>query len=430
MTPIGRRWAFNLTVLFASVFGLCLGIPSDYSSILVLTAFVGFGVGGNIPIDTTIALEFLPQQKRFLLALLSVFQPIGVVLISGISYGLVPKYACYLPNGDVPPACSTVAAGEPCCTKASNMGWRYTLFTTGAVTLAVFLLRFFVFNFQESPKFLLYRGQDQKAVQVLEYIARFNKTQCKVSLADFAALDRDVATPASEESGNSQTPALGSGAVQQRATWQAKVRLEFVRYKLLFKDFQATRLTILVWIAYIFDYWAFSVAGSFLPSILLKKNAAIDVSISETYRNYVIIYLPGVLGVALGALTYRVPFVGRKWGMVSSATLMGISLFLFATVDTEASNVGLNLMEYFFQSMYNAILYGWTPEVFAAPVRGTACGLASFWGRLFSIVAPLIAEKILPISLNGVLYMAGSAALLSGAAISLLPNGRIGAESY
>ena len=58
---LGRQYAFNLTVLVSSLFGLCLAAPSTYNGILVLTAFVGFGVGGNIPIDTTICLEFLPQ---------------------------------------------------------------------------------------------------------------------------------------------------------------------------------------------------------------------------------------------------------------------------------------------------------------------------------------------------------------------------------
>jgi hypothetical protein len=58
---VGRRWAFNLTCLFSSVFGLALGGSNTYTAFLVLTAFVGFGVGGNIPIDTTITLEFIPK---------------------------------------------------------------------------------------------------------------------------------------------------------------------------------------------------------------------------------------------------------------------------------------------------------------------------------------------------------------------------------
>ena len=153
-------------------------------------------------------------------------------------------------------------------------------------------------------------------------------------------------------------------------------------------------------------------------------------SITETYRNYVIIYLPGIVGVVVGAAMYAVPLIGRKWGMVISSVLMATSLFLFAAINTQAANVGLNLMEYFFQSMFNAILYGWTPEIFPAPIRGTACGLASFWGRLFSIISPLIAAHVLAMSTNGVLYLAGGAVFICTLAILLVPTSRMGAQSY
>ena len=127
---------------------------------------------------------------------------------------------------------------------------------------------------------------------------------------------------------------------------------------------------------------------------------------------------------------YGVPHVGRKWTMVGSAALMGVSLILYSTVDTEISNIALNALEYFFQSMFNAVLYGWTPEVFPAPIRGTASGLASFWGRLFSIVSPLIAAKLLVTSLNGPLYLAGAGAFVSALAIMLVPIKSMGAASY
>jgi hypothetical protein len=48
-------------VLITFIFGVCLGAPTTYNAVLALTAFNGFGIGGNIPIDTTICLEFLPQ---------------------------------------------------------------------------------------------------------------------------------------------------------------------------------------------------------------------------------------------------------------------------------------------------------------------------------------------------------------------------------
>ena len=91
---IGQRWAFNLTCLSSSIFGLYLGAANSFNTFLALAALVGFGVGGNIPIDTTIALEFLPQNKRFLLACLSVFQPAGVVLASALAFAFIPSHSC------------------------------------------------------------------------------------------------------------------------------------------------------------------------------------------------------------------------------------------------------------------------------------------------------------------------------------------------
>ncbi|KAL8918226.1 MAG: hypothetical protein Q9172_005519 [Xanthocarpia lactea] len=428
---IGRQYAFNLTVLITSIFGLCLGAPSNYNGILVLTAFVGFGVGGNIPIDTTITLEFIPQNRRFLLALLSVFQPIGVVVASGIAYGFVPKYACGTgglgADGEVLKACSQVAAGQPCCDKASNMGWRYLLFTLGAICLFVFFLRFVVFRFQESPKYLLYRGKDEKAVEVLYNVAKFNGRQSTVTMALFEALTEEDSSVGSEGTGR---PILGAGAPQREKSFGDKVKIELARYKLLFANPTMARLTILVWITYMFDYWGFSIAGSLLPQILLDKGRAIEVSTATTYRNYVIIYICGIPGVLLGALMYGVPLVGRQWGMVVSSALMGISLFLFSAINTQASNVGINIMEYFFQSMFNAILYGWTPEAYPAPIRGTACGVASFWGRLFSIVSPLIGAHLLAQSTNGPLYLAGSGVFVCTICIALMPRKYMGAKSY
>ena len=89
--------------------------------------------------------------------------------------------------------------------------------------------------------------------------------------------------------------------------------------------------------------------GTYLPKILLVKNTAISLSTAETYRDFVIIYICGIPGVLLGALMYGVPRVGRKWAMVTSSALMAMTFFVYTTVNTEATNIGLNLLEYFFQ---------------------------------------------------------------------------------
>jgi MFS family permease len=416
---IGRQWAFNFTVLFSSIFGLCLGAPSSYDTILVLTAFVGFGVGGNIPIDTTIMLEFLPQNRRFLLPLLSIFQPIGVVVCSALAYAFIPKYSC---AADLQ-SCRNVSAGQPCCTKAENYGWRYLLFTLGAITMLVFLLRFVVFRFQESPKFLLYRGKDEKTVQVMQHIAQYNRITTDITLETFAALSGD---DSSTTTASSSKPMVGAGAQQLTTTFREKVRIEIERYRLLFKNATVTRLTILIWLTYIFDYWGFSIAGGLLPLILAQKSAEAGISTESTYRSYIYIYLFGMPGVVLGTYLYK----GRQLAMMGSSAMMAASLFILTTVNTQAKYIGINGLEYFFQSMFNAVLYGWTPEAYPASIRGTAAGVASFWGRIASIVAPLAGQKLLETSYNSPLYLAGGGVFICTICIAFLPRKYLGAESF
>lgn len=416
---IGRQWAFNFTVLFSSVFGLCLGAPSNYNAILVLTAFVGFGVGGNIPIDTTIMLEFLPQNRRLLLPLLSIFQPIGIVVCCSLAYAFIPKFSCAAELE----SCRNVLAGQACCRKADNYGWRYLLFTLGAITMLIFFLRFAVFQFQESPKFLLYRGKDEKAVEVLQHIARYNYTTTAVTLETFSALSGDDSSTGTD---SSRPPNLSTGSRKVTATFGEKVKVETKRYELLFRNATIARLTILMWVIYIFDYWGFSIAGGLLPFILQQKSKEAGLSTESTYRSYIYIYLFGLPGVLLGTSLYR----GRQLAMMGSSAMMGASLFIFTAVNTQARYIGINGLEYFFQSMFNAVLYGWTPEAYPAPIRGTAAGIASFWGRIASIVGPIAGQKLLETSYDAPLYLAGGGVLICTVCIAFLPRKYMGAESF
>ncbi|KAI1754743.1 MFS general substrate transporter [Xylaria castorea] len=428
---IGRRWSFNFTVLFASVFGLALGASGSYTTFLVLTAFVGFGIGGNIPIDTTIALEFIPKNKRFLLALLSIFQPLGVVICSAIAFGFIPNRSCS-PNfseANPLPSCFKVGLepGAPCCSRESNMGWRYFLYTLGGITLFVLVLRSAVFRLKESPKFLICKGRDAEAVEVVQYIAKKNGQSCNLTLEHLRQLTNE------EDSMDTSSTMRDPGMKGMVLSGGEKAVAAVDRYKLLFNGWQMTRLTILVWLTYIFDFWGFTVAGTYLPQILALKNGAASVSLTFTYASFIYTYAPGIVGVLLGSVLYRIPSIGRKWTMTLASGLMATSIFLFAIVDTVPKNLGLFTMEYFFQSMFNAVLYGWTPEAFPAPVRGSACGLASFWGRLFGIVSPLIAQYLYASSkhgddqvgggnINAVLYLAGGITFGCVITTALLPS--------
>ena len=74
-------------------------------------------------------------------------------------------------------------------------------------------------------------------------------------------------------------------------------------------------------------------------------------NVSDTYREYVYIYLPGVIGAVLALVSVQMPLLGRKWSLVISAALQGLSMAMYTKVENSAGYVGLNALEYIMQSV-------------------------------------------------------------------------------
>jgi hypothetical protein len=78
------------------------------------------------------------------------------------------------------------------------------MITLGCITLFIFICRFVIFTFRESPKFLLAKGHDAHALDVLYSIAKFNRVpQPKLSMDDFTALDHEDKSKRSRRSSDS-----------------------------------------------------------------------------------------------------------------------------------------------------------------------------------------------------------------------------------
>ncbi|KAH7398568.1 sugar transporter-like protein [Pyrenochaeta sp. MPI-SDFR-AT-0127] len=414
---IGRKWAFNLTCLITSVFGLLLATPKyNYAAICGIYFLASLGLGGNIPIDATIALEFLPQSRRFLVSLLSMWQPIGVVVASAIAYGTAAKWRC-----DVElPSCRAVGEGEACCTVSSNMGWRYEVIVLGCMTLTIFFLRFFVFRFHESPKFLLSRGREAEAIEVLHKIAKFNKAPPPtLTLEMFVAIDETD----SQISDSAILPAAGPQTTAETTKKVAKgFGKELRRLKGIFTNKLSCFIFVLLAIAYMGDYWSFNLAGAFLPIILLRNNVSNGQgTVSDTYQQYIIIYTPGILGAVLALISVQMPLVGRKWSLVFSAICQGLSMAMYTQVKSTPGFVGLNALEYIMQTYFNAVLYASAPELFDTSYRGSVSGMLSCMGRLAGIVAPYAGAQFLAEQSSGILWLGAGGIWLSALVMVFLP---------
>ncbi|KAK7458133.1 hypothetical protein VKT23_010041 [Stygiomarasmius scandens] len=48
---VGRKLSFNITLFIAGVFGVAAGGSNNFTTLGALVACVGFGIGGNLPVD-------------------------------------------------------------------------------------------------------------------------------------------------------------------------------------------------------------------------------------------------------------------------------------------------------------------------------------------------------------------------------------------
>jgi MFS family permease len=155
----GRKWAFNLTLGVTAFFGMIAASSPSFAGIGSFAALWSFGVGGNLPVDSAVFLEFLPGSHQYLLTILSVDWAIAQVIATLIAWPLLGDLTCQ--------------EGET-CTRSKNMGWRYFLVVMGGISLIEFFIRFACFTVFESPKYLMGKGQDEEAVRVVHEVARRN----------------------------------------------------------------------------------------------------------------------------------------------------------------------------------------------------------------------------------------------------------------
>ena len=66
------------------------------------------------------------------------------------------------------------------------MGWRYYCFTTGALVLFLWAVRF-TMPLLESPRYLIGKGKDEEAVRVVHELARYNGKTSDLTLEQLLA---------------------------------------------------------------------------------------------------------------------------------------------------------------------------------------------------------------------------------------------------
>ena len=62
-----------MTLLIVGVCGMTVAAGPNYMGVAALMGLTGLGIGGNMPIDSAVFLEFCPQKHQWMLTVLSIF---------------------------------------------------------------------------------------------------------------------------------------------------------------------------------------------------------------------------------------------------------------------------------------------------------------------------------------------------------------------
>lgn len=361
---LGRRIAFNVTLLITSFFGILASFASTWPSVCLFFALLGFGVGGNLPVDGALFLEFLPDASSSLLTLLSVWWPVGQLASSLLAWFFIARWP-------------------------AEIGWRYFVLAIGIITLVMFAIRFFIFHLFESPKFLLSRGRQAEAVAVIHGLAHRNgaKTWLTEDILDAAVEEQDDGTTTTSGGGSGHyhrgrlLPSAGQNNNTMSTKSVLKARLENfsgARLRPLFSTRKLGLATSIIWFCWATIGMGYPLFNAFLPQYLSHSSSSSSSSdtttdatdpttiSAETYRNYAILSIVGVPGSILAYFTVDSPsaFLGRRGTLAISTFISASFLFLFVNYGkTGPAQLAFSCVEAFSQNIMYGVLYAFTPEI-------------------------------------------------------------------
>ena len=340
----GRRNIFAVTLL---VYGLATGASALAGGLAVLIALrfvVGLGLGAELPVASTLISEYAPRKVRGrMVVILEAFWAVGWLAAAVIGAFVVP-------------------VGEN--------GWRWAL-ALGMVP--AFYALYVRMKLPESVRFLESKGHHEEAEEIVAEFEASEPTRLK-----FQAENADGASDSSQVLDEKQLDAAilaGSDGASAPVTsiWAAPLR-------------RRTAALWTIWFCINLSYYG---AFTWIPSILVDQGFSLVKSFTFT----LIITLAQLPGYAVAA------FLIERWGRRATlaAFLAGsaVAAGLYGLAGQEWQIIAAGCLLSFFNLGAWGALYAIGPELYPTTMRARGTGAATGFGRLASIIAPLIVPPLL-----------------------------------
>ena len=345
---IGRRMVFALTLL---VYGVATGasaLVTGVGMLLVLRFIVGLGLGAELPVASTFVSEFAPKNIRGrVIVWLEAFWALGWIAAALIGYFVVAPY---------------------------EDGWRWGFLIGAVPALYALIIRW---KTPESVRFKELKGEFDQAEQTVrdyEESAGAGYTYTGETIdtsADLEAYEAGI----SEEDKN-----LG--------IWSPSMR----------------KRTLALWTIWFMINFSYYGAFTWIPSLLTAQGFTLVRSFEFT----LIITLAQIPGYAVAA--WLIEVIGRRRTLAIFLTGSAIAAILYGQAGEPWQIITAGMLLSFFNLGAWGALYAIGPELYLTHVRGTGTGAAAGFGRIASILTPLLTPVFVGIGGNALAFTVFSAA--------------------
>jgi len=174
----------------------------------------------------------------------------------------------------------------------------------------------------------------------------------------------------------------------------------------------------LLWLAMTFSYYGFF---TWIPSLLVKEGMTVTKSFGYT----IVIYLAQIPGYYSAAFLSEK--LDRKWTIVLYMMLGGATAFVMSGVRAEGSIMLVGSILSFFMNGTYAGIYAYTPELYPTAFRATGMGVASAFGRIGGLSAPIVVGYAYPrIGFGGVFAVITVVLVVGALGVAVLGIGTAG----
>jgi len=357
---IGRKKVMMYALAIYAVASF-IGAFSPNWSFLSWTRIVGgVGYGAESAIIAPFLSEFIQSKYRGrYIGSLSGFFSFGYVFAALLGYFVVP---------------------------ASPVGWRIVQVITA---MPVVMLLWWRRALPESPRWLIQRGRSGEAA---ETVARMESEVLRRTGKPLPSADSVVLPAVTVRRGGTFWKNLA-------ALWSPGLK-------------RSTAMLWSLWISITFSYYGFF---TWIPSLLVKQG----LTITKSFGYSIIIYLAQIPGY------YSAAFVSekldRKWTIILYMIGGGLSAFCMANTHEQKLIVVFGSCLSFFMNGTYAGIYAYTPEVYPTAFRTTGMGVASSFGRLGGLSAPIVIGLVYArIGFGGVFTITTTVLLLGATAVGIL----------